>query len=617
MSYYTIETWTIRNVAKAFNFKTMSTDETDLKVVIPIFQRGLRWDPGRRRSFIDSLEKGYPFGSLLFAKQDGINKYSVVDGLQRGSTVCDYVYNPLGKDNITSIDSTVLDLIRQAIFPDNNTVSINTVIQDTILEYFHEQKQFDKVQMITLAGKLIDKFPNEQDKFDLAKKIQEAIQPYFDERKDKYNSICDSPVPIVVYSGPQELLNEIFNRINTKGIPLNDYEIYSATWSQNKYQVNDTDIVENVIKKYWTLADAGFEIDGFDATAMRTSKQLTAFEFLFGLGKLWSDKYDCLKFESKGKDDEISEVSFEIIDACLNTSKSIATLDKRLQKVNINKLKRRVEEAIEYVEKAIAVVGSFKGNKRKFNVLHSKYQIVSLISYTFRSMYTEDNLDSKRPEWTSSKQKEFLYMLLSHYVADIISNEWHDGGGAKVYTANKEKRYDEVVTKARWGLLLDNYYQTQLQNKQRDRFSNPVNADSVILNCVYVGLFSAADQLSTKKYDIEHLATKERMRSIMKTFDELRLPISCIANLCYLPEDINRGKKEKTIYEASGLSLPIEEIETKFSFTDADDFKWISYPYADDERELLVNNYQNFLEKRYKTIKEKFIEFFYPATHSE
>lgn len=90
------------------------------------------------------------------------------------------------------------------------------------------------------------------------------------------------------------------------------------------------------------MADAGFEIDGFNATDMRTSKQLTAFEFLFGLGKLWNDKYDILKFDSKGKDDEICEVSFEIIDSCLNNSKSISTLDKKLQHININKLKRRI-----------------------------------------------------------------------------------------------------------------------------------------------------------------------------------------------------------------------------------------------------------------------------------
>ena len=125
MSYYTIETWTIKEVANAFNFREISNDPNDRKVVIPIFQRGLRWDSDRRAKFIDSLDQGYPFGSLLFAKQEGVNKYSVVDGLQRGSTVCDYVFKPLAKNNIKSISESVLDSIRVALFPNNEIKSIN------------------------------------------------------------------------------------------------------------------------------------------------------------------------------------------------------------------------------------------------------------------------------------------------------------------------------------------------------------------------------------------------------------------------------------------------------------------------------------------------------------
>lgn len=609
MSFYNIETWTIRDVAKAFAFKGEGSDPTDLKVVIPIFQRGLRWEAKRRREFIDSLEKGYPFGSLLFAKQEGINKYSVVDGLQRGSTVHDYVNNPLAADNITEIDEKTLVAIRDALFPDSGSTAILKNIEKTILEYLHEQKQFNKVNILNLSKELMSTFPNNQDKFELAEKIHAAMEPFLNSRQTRYNNICGAPVPIVVYSGPQELLSEIFNRINTKGIPLNDYEIYAATWSQKKYTVNNQEIVQKVVNKYLTLVSGGYAIEGFSSDEMLASKQLTAFEFLFGLGKYWTERFDCLKVESKKRDDEINEIGFEIIDACLNNSKSIASLDKLLQAFNLNKLQRRVEEAIRYVSDSIAIISSFKGNKRKYNVLHSKYQIISLISYTFREMYNINDLDSKKPEW-GAESSSFHKKLLSHYVADIITSEWHDGGAGKVYSAIREQKYDEPITRKRWDTLLDGYYQNQLQNKQNERFSNPVNADSVILNCVYVNLFTAGDQLSTKKFDIEHLATKERMRLILGTFGDLKLPVSCIANLCYLPEDINRGKKEKTIYEAGTLSLPISEIEEKFSFTQKTDFEWITYPYTIEDRNKLVTSYQAYLDARYAKIKEKFLALF-------
>ncbi len=611
MSCYTIETWTIRNVAKAFNFKEKGKDDTDSKVVIPIFQRGLRWEPKRRREFIDSLEKGYPFGSLLFAKQEGINKYSVVDGLQRGSTVSDYVYNPLANDNITEIDELVLDEIRKSIFPGNEVKSINEGIKDVILDYFHQCKTFDKVQMLTLSGKLIENFPNNQDKFELAQKIQESFQPFYDRIKNRYNSICDSTVPIVVYSGPQELLNEIFNRINTKGIALNNYEIYAATWNQKRFKVDSNEIIGAVINKYWSLVKHGYELDGFDATSMMTSKELTAFEFLFGLGKVWAEKYFCLRFSSKAKanDDEVNEIGFEIVDACLNNNKEIANLDKNLKNVNINLLQTRIEEAIKYVEDAIAIVGSFKGNKRKYNVLHSKYQIVSLIAYTFRKMYDVSDLNNNKQSWKDEKNG-FEKSLLTHYVADIIANEWHDGGAAKVYTAIREERYEEPISVRRMGQIIDGYYQKQLENKQNERFSNPINADSVVLNCMYVNLFTAAQQLNSKKFDIEHLATKEKMRSILKDIPGLKLPVSCIANFCYLPEDVNRGKKDKTIYEAHGMSLSIEEIESNYSFTKQSDFDWINKRYSLDNKQELIDAYQAYLDKRYGVIRKLFLQQF-------
>ena len=163
MSYYTIETWTIREVAKAFNFRDTSTDPNDRKIVIPIFQRGLRWDLDRRSTFIDSLDQGFPFGSLLFAKQEGINKYSVVDGLQRGSTVCDYVFKPLARNNIKSVDENILDSIRVALVPGNEAKSINKKIEDIILTYFYEKQKFDSVDLSDLSEKIFDEFPNTQE----------------------------------------------------------------------------------------------------------------------------------------------------------------------------------------------------------------------------------------------------------------------------------------------------------------------------------------------------------------------------------------------------------------------------------------------------------------------
>lgn len=608
MSFYRVESWTIRDVANAF--KLSDGDSQNRRVVIPIFQRGLRWGDARRKEFIDSLNRGYPFGSLLFAcHEDNANLYSVVDGLQRGTTVCEYVFNPLGKNNIVRIDDYVLENIKLSIFPESKNMSINKEIEKIVLEYFYEKKTFDEIDLSDLAGIIFDEFANDQEFRSCTDKIKHFLKEFIKKSKDDYNNVCSSSVPIVVYSGPQELLNEIFNRINVNGIPLNKFEIYAATWRQNKKVVNNLKVVEHVVKKYLSLASENYEIEGFNTTEMVQKRELTAFEFLFGLGKYWTEEYDCLQFDSKKSEGDVNEISFEIVDGCISNSNNIANLDKNLYKYNINKLERRIEEAIKYVSDSISVVSNFKGNNRKFKVLHSKYQIVSLIVYTFRLMYDPENLDRKKSSWDNICGS-FSKNILQYYVADIISNEWHDGGGSKVYSALNEKRYNDMIGKNRWESLLDNYYQTQLSIKQSQRFSNPTNADSVILNCVYADLFTAKDQLSSSFFDIEHLATKEKMKCLIKQFDNLQLPVSCIANLCYLPENINRGKKDKTLYEVTNLSMPIDIIENKYSFTNKDDLEWLNQEYSSNDRLKLEENYLSFLDKRYSIIRNKFLSLF-------
>lgn len=192
------------------------------------------------------------------------------------------------------------------------------------------------------------------------------------------------------------MLSEIFNRINVKGEPLNDFEIYAAVWGQDKKKVNNQEVVQKVVDKYLILLQNNFTLDGFDANQMLLHKELTAFEFLFGLGKHWNNTYPCLKFNNNEDLNKVSEISFEIVDACLNDSKNISDLHNKLFQYDINKLQRRIEEAIQFVSESIAVVSEFKGNKRKSSILHSKYQIISSVAFAFRQMYDINDLTSKK-----------------------------------------------------------------------------------------------------------------------------------------------------------------------------------------------------------------------------
>ena len=89
----TIENWSLQDLSSAL--QDMHKDNK--KIVVPMFQRGSgRWKKEQEKTFIDSLIKGYPVGTMLFYKtvEENIETYILVDGLQRGSCIRKYMNNP-------------------------------------------------------------------------------------------------------------------------------------------------------------------------------------------------------------------------------------------------------------------------------------------------------------------------------------------------------------------------------------------------------------------------------------------------------------------------------------------------------------------------------------------
>lgn len=605
MKKYDCKNWSMNDIAHAMK----GTDEQGRRIVIPIFQRGKKWDNERRENFIDSLLKGYPVGTLLFAELDS-KTYSVIDGLQRSSTICEYILNPTRRDNLKDIDKDILTACRLALFPDNLNISVNKKINTTILDFISTHDSFDSIEVSDIAENLYDSFQNNLEFKSALNQLKTILKPWFQKYKSDFDAIKQTEIPVIIYSGKNEYLNDIFSRINVAGLPLNDYEIYAATWDSTKYPIKNSEIVENVIKKYSRLTLNDYTVDNFDGDEMRKNKNLTAFEFLFGFGKYLVKQFPFLNLGEAKQDDEVTAVGFELVDACLNDSKCISDLANIIKKreINLNYLSRRIEEASTFVNDAISPICTFKGNKRKVSYLHPKYFIFAMIAFTFREMYDVNDMRNKRETWEATK-KIISKRLLEHYIFEIVSNKWHDGGISKMYLAVKERSFMIEYEKANWNSLLSNYFDNELINRQTTRFSSPTNADKLLLNCIYSDIFTVKDNCINNHFDIEHLATKERMKSLIAKTKSKGLPVSHIANLCYLPEKINRKKKDKTIYEETNLTIPIKDIEKKYSFTKADDFEFLYLPYTDRDAKDLEDEFKKFLKNRFEEQKSKIFSF--------
>lgn len=610
------ENWTLQELASALRgIYTNTTDNnanatnTEKKrIVVPMFQRGKRWKKAQEEKFIDSLVKGYPVGTMLFYRTvDGdVETYILVDGLQRGNSIKKYMTNPSEFFYDDSISDEFCSSVLKILDKDNEK-NLYDKIRTLIINFIKAQNKFKNLQYYEVAKQISDEF---SDDGSCIGQFITVINDFFEERQNLYDRIANTVIPVIVYTGDESNLSDIFDRINSQGTPLDPYEVYAAAWpGKKKFKISNKDIVEHVINKYDAFEDDDFKIYGYDREKMRSDKEVNAFEYLFGLSKHLVQKYDILAFSSNTANDTVNPLAFELVNACLNDTDRIKKLYEDLYAIDVNVFETALYKAIEFVRDALKVITQFKGNSRKFKKLfHTKYQIISMISTTFKEMYTGTDYTHFAANWDASK-KVIANNLKQYYVYDIINDYWGNGGNNKVHTAAKPNRYAINISSRAWMSALDSFFERSMQRSERKNVNNPRSGEYVILNCIYLKTFTAMDQLSLEKFDVEHIAPKEQMKKLIEACAGDGLPISCIANLCYLPEQVNRSKGAKNFYQDKKYleHIDLAKVENKYSFTDKDDLEWMDMPYENPEDfQVLKEYYTEYCAKRFEKMKYLF-----------
>lgn len=612
MADCTPELWTLKDIKEALEKECNGKK----KIVIPMFQRGKRWDKNKKDTFIDSLRKRYPIGTLLFYKTvEGTQEiYTLIDGLQRGSCVREYLSNPSKFFKITDIKQEsmekVYDLIVVHESKEAQIEKINTIISD----YVHGLKTYEDFELIELYNELLKEFPILNSK---SSEFSKALKDDIKTLKENYNSLSTMTIPAIVYTGEESTLPEIFERINSKGVALTEYEIYAASWPRKEFIINNGEVVEYVLKKYDTLNDSEYAIKDYDRDEKRKNKNVNSFEYVFGLSKYIQNKYPSLGFNKNLKDDETNPVAFQMLNACFNSShgqiKDVYKIINRFEG-KIDALENALFDSIEFVNKCIEPILKFKGNNRKDEgkIFHSQYQIMSYISFAFRNKYDINSADLKILDTWKDSQAKLSENIWKYYVFDILSKFWSEGGTSKIHTSNIENRYFTDLTLGQFSTAYDSYSEDLLSRHEKKQVANPSYIDYVILNTIYVHSFSAMDQLSINKFDVEHIATKKQMLSLNKVTNGDGLPISHLANICYLPEYENRAKGSSNFYQDSNYlsksKYDLDDIESKFSFTKKDDLEFMDLPYTSNDFDALENYYLEFLRNRNEIVKSKFLE---------
>ncbi|MBE7709706.1 MAG: DUF262 domain-containing protein [Cyanobacteria bacterium SIG32] len=621
---------------KEYTATEIHKDQESNKLVVPRYQRGVVWKDSQKADLIDSIKKGLPFGSILLYKDDNKNNYRIIDGLQRSNTIYEFIENPSKFFNEDDIDDNSMEELYNLANVNSGKEFVKEKMVEVIINWIkNDYKTMDAIKEIQYnecAEKLSEEFPTLQGK---EKEVTKIIKPMLYLYKQICTTMVEAKIPAIVIKGDEDYLPVIFERINSKGSQLTKWQIYAATWSDDKIIVdNDLKRIVDINKERYESQNIenNIEIENFDPITFSKKNELSTFELLFGFGKMISEQYPHL-FSSAKQINEVESIGFNLVNACLGLKNSeIKNLNKNLVDIigndeDINKFLKEVIECIKIVDKAVAITTKFKSNVRhNSSPIHTEMQICSMIASVFINKFMdydindddqvinkEVHLDSYNKNWRNYIN-DFRNNAIKTYLVDVIQTNWRGSGDRKLNNVilNKEYYTKDIEKQDIINILKIWHENIKLERKEYLKVQNPKEAERIILNIIYSNILTAAEQINDECYDIEHIATKERMKKIMNRFNKnnivLRLPLSSIGNLCFLPEDLNRGKKDKTIYQSKLTN--IDEIETKFSFTEEKDLIWINNDNLSQDE--ITENYINFINKRFEKICDKLIRVLYP-----
>ncbi|MEO8154462.1 MAG: DUF262 domain-containing protein [Rhizobacter sp.] len=230
------------------------------EIRIPAFQRGFVWEMDRVAYLLDSIYKGYPFGSLLFWR----TKHKLMTERKLGTFrlpdpqadyPIDYVLD--GQQRLTSVFTVFQTDLKAEANPDWADIYFDLDAtgnpQDSFFIAIPEGEAFNKDRYFPM-NVLFDSVRY--------RATTEHLKPeqiaMVDKLQEKFKEV---QIPVqLLKSEDRSIVAIVFERINHLGVALDTLQLLSAwTWSE------DFDLLEKFKELREELSDFGFEGVGDDA----------------------------------------------------------------------------------------------------------------------------------------------------------------------------------------------------------------------------------------------------------------------------------------------------------------------------------------------------------------
>ncbi len=604
-----------------YEIETRKFSELRDKIEIPKFQRGLVWGQEKKKRFIRTLKDGLPIGALLLSEKNEKGKYLVIDGLQRFSTMVDYSNDyfryleasEITDENLARIIAASSDAETSfSAYTDADKIRVRDEIRGILVSNISKMQQVSAFDVaLTIARELcktVAIFPDKDEKT-IASEVYKYIDTF-----QKNASIDDITIPLIIFKGKPDELASIYQALNQEGVKLTKYDVFAATWVDHTIFVkNDTQFIELITKKYDIAEDkSGLEISGYDADEMKSTGELTVFEYAFGIGKALQKA--CPKLFSQGADDaKIETMGFLILTELVGLSysnmvKLADVLDEFKAKVNFKELKDAIIECCKEVFDCLETYITAPTKQKTSLACHSDLQLASFIITIFKLKYdlTREN-GLRRTQSNHREITAFKTYLPKHYLYDILREHWSASGDTKL---------ENIIAKPTGCRYLldapeDGFRQTIIEWLHEANSITPqLNIKStykLFLN-YFLRLPSRA---IIGAYDIEHCVPQNVIKKFFLS-QKIDVPMSTVCNLVYIPYSDNRSKGDRTYYQDQAMSpdsaYPLDEK----TLVD------LGYPskqelqFVESADTLTKENYEMFLREREKLVTNLMMGKLYP-----
>ena len=427
--------------------------------------------------------------------------------------------------------------------------------------------------------------------------------------KDKYQ-ILNKKIPYVCYSGDEDYLPQIFERLNANGTVLSKYEIYAAKWSHIIFNYNDPSILKLVDEKYQKMVeDTGVEIQNYQDGQVMREQKVNLFEFCFAFGRLiYNDNPYIIFKKQKFSTSDVASIGFSLLSVILTkTTSSLSTVancftDMNADKIkNLIKLKNLILACLAHISKILCKYIMFPDNKNSITK-YIEHQILCIVGTYFNMKYSVSTKDFSITEKSGTKKLEatFEKNMPMRYLYEILSGYWSGSGDTKIADELSkdisDNRYLTPIPLSTWERFLHDWMLEQTQKSMK----NTPTENKLFLCFLFRMRKSNDNYINSKPLNVELIISKSRFTQQMKN----SRGICAIGNLCVLPQFEVHSKQEYTLYEAvdnRSLVFDINDsVINDFLYPVESELLFLNSDFTEEKYLLFLKNRHDYLINRFK-----------------